>query len=138
MADRTWTEAKRFVRKALGDAEEINKLTTGEAGLTANSSVTKKREETKEKVREEMQYQLGKAFDSLAMTARAKNETIDNLVSSVAELTATNAKQNSQIIKMTEDLKKALSANTNTNSNWHRGRPNNNPAPTNSTKYRND
>ena len=40
--------------KVLGDAEEINKLTTGKAGLIANS-VTKKREATEEKVREEMQ-----------------------------------------------------------------------------------
>ena len=72
------------------------------------------------------------------MAATAKNETIDNLVSSVAELTATNAKQNTQIIKLTEDLKKALAANTNTNSNWRGGRPNNNPAPTNPTKHRED
>ena len=137
MADRNWTTAKTFFRKALGDAEEINKLTTGEAGLTANS-VIKKREATEEKVREEMQEQLGEAFDSLAMAATAKNETIDNLVASVAALTATNAKQNTQIIKLTEDLKKALAANNN-NSTWRGGRPNTNPTnPTNPTRNRDD
>ena len=137
MADRSWTIAKTFFRKALGDAEEINKLTTGEAGLTANS-VVKKREATEEKVREEMQEQLGEAFDSLAMAATAKNETIDNLVASVAALTATNAKQNTQIIKLTDDLKKALAANNN-NSTWRGGRPNTNPTnPTNPTRNRDE
>ena len=53
-----------------------------------------------------MQDQLGDAFDNLAMAATAKNDTIDNLVNSVSELTATNAKQNEQIIKLTEDLKR--------------------------------
>jgi len=45
-------------------------------------------------VREEMQDQLGDAFDNLAMAVTAKNNTIDNLGKSVSELTATNAKQN--------------------------------------------
>ena len=111
----TWIAAKIWFRKALGDAEDINKLTTGEAGLTANS-VIKKTAATEEKVREEIQDQLGDAFDNLAMAATAKNDTIDNLVRSVSQLTATNAKQSEQIIKLTEDRKRALagkpSANT--------------------------
>ena len=44
----------------------------------------------------------------MAMAATAKNDTIDNLVRSVSQLTATNAKQSEQIIKLTEDLKRAL------------------------------
>ena len=51
--EQTWIAAKIWFRKALGDAEDINKLTTGQAGLSANS-VIKKRAVTKEKVREEM------------------------------------------------------------------------------------
>ena len=97
--------AKIWFRKALGDAEEFNKLTTGEAGLTANS-VIKKWAATKDKVREEMHDQLGNGFDNLAMAVTAKNDTIDNLVNSVSELTATNAKQNEQIIKITDRISK--------------------------------
>ena len=37
-----------------------------------------------------------------------KNDTIDNHVKSVSQLTATNAKQNEQIIKLAEKLKRAL------------------------------
>ena len=44
-----------------------------------------------------------------------KNDTIDNLVKSVSQLTATNAKQSEQIIKLTEDLKRALAGKTSPN-----------------------
>ena len=72
------------------------------------------------------------------MAATAKNEITDNLVSSVVALTATNAKQNTQIIKLTDDLKKALAANNN-NSTWRGGRPNTNPTnPTNPTRNRDE
>ena len=33
-----WKAGKKFFRAALGDVEDLNKLTTGEAGLTANNA----------------------------------------------------------------------------------------------------
>ncbi len=58
---------------------------------------------------------MGDSFDNLAMAATAKNNTIDNLVKCLSQLTATNAKQSEQIIKLTEELKKALVCKTSTN-----------------------
>jgi len=49
------------------------------------------------------------------MAGTAKSDTIDNLVNSVAELTATNAKKNEQTIKLTEDLKRTLAGTKNSN-----------------------
>jgi hypothetical protein len=99
--DRTWKKAKVWFRKALKDVETINKLTIGETGLGAHSAI--KRENVEEKVREEIQDQLGSAFDNLAMAATAKNDTIDQMVNTIAKLTNTNA-------TLTEQLKKALAA----------------------------
>ena len=98
-----------WFRKAFGNVEEINKLTTGKAGLSANSMI-KKREASEWKLREEIQDQLGDAFVNLAMAATAKSNTIGNLVSSMTKLTANIAKQNEENIKLTEDLKGALAA----------------------------
>ena len=105
-ADRTWKNATVWFRKALKDMETINKLTTGEAGLTANSAI--KKQNAEENVHDEIQDQLGDAFNNLAMAATAKQETIDTMVNTIAELTATNA-------KLTEQLGKALVANKNHN-----------------------
>ena len=102
-SNRTWTNAKTWFRKALREKEDINKLTTGEAGLTANSVVKTK---AAERVREEIQDQLGDAFDNLAMAATSKNETIEKMVDTIKELTETNA-------ILTEQLKKALTAHRN-------------------------
>jgi len=87
---------------------------TGKAGLTANTFI-KKREATEEKFRAEIKDKLGDAFNNFAMAATAISDTIDNLVNSVAELTATNDKQNEQIIKLTEDLKRALAGTKSSN-----------------------
>ena len=88
--ERTWKKAKLWFCRALKDMETINQLTTGEAGLTVNA-VVKQKSAAEETVREEIQYQLGDAFDNLALAATAKNDTIDKLVNTVAKLTATNA-----------------------------------------------
>jgi len=96
----TWTNAKSWSRKALREKEDINKLTTGEAGLTAKSVVKKK---AAEQVREEIQDQLGDALDNLAMAATSKNEIIKKMVDTIKELTETNA-------ILTEQPKKALTA----------------------------
>ena len=55
--ERTWKKAKLWFFRALKDVETINKLTTGEAGLTANS-ITKKKSAAEDTVREEIQDQL--------------------------------------------------------------------------------
>ena len=99
-SNHTWTNAKSWFRKALQEKENMNKLTTGEAGLTANSVVKKK---AAEQVREEIQDQLGDALDNLAMAATSKNEIIKKMVDTIKELTETNA-------ILTEQPKKALTA----------------------------
>ena len=96
--ERTWKKAKLWFCRALKDMETINKLPTGEAGLTANA-VVKQKSAAEETVREEIQDQLGDTFDNLPLAATAKNDTINKLVNTVAELTATNA-------TLTEQLKK--------------------------------
>ena len=40
--ERKWSPAKKYFRAAISDVEELNKLTTGEAGLTANSVISEK------------------------------------------------------------------------------------------------
>ena len=58
----------------MSHAKELNKLTTGKAGLTANAAVANKI--TEQQVREEMTEKLGEYFDTLDMAATAKNYTI--------------------------------------------------------------
>ena len=55
---------------AINDVEGLNKLTTGEAGLTANAVVADKN--TDQKVCEEMAEKIGESFDTLAMEATKK------------------------------------------------------------------
>ena len=73
-AERKCAPAKKYFRAAISDIEELNKLTTGEAGLTANAVVANK--STEQQVREEMAEKLGESFDTLALAAIAKNDTI--------------------------------------------------------------
>ena len=84
----TWINTKSWFRRALQEKKDINKLTTGEEGLTANLAVKKK---ASEQVREEIQDHLGDAFDNLAMAATSKNETVKKMVDMIKELTETNA-----------------------------------------------
>ena len=39
VADCKWAPAKKYFRAALSNVKELSKLTTGEAGLTANAAV---------------------------------------------------------------------------------------------------
>ena len=73
-AERKWAPAKKSFRAAISDVKELSKLTTGEAGLTANSAVADKR--TNQQVRKEMAEKIGESFDTLAMAATKKNYTI--------------------------------------------------------------
>ena len=68
--------SKNCFRVALSDVKKLSKLSTGEAGLTANSAVAIK--STEQQVREEIAEQLGDSFDTLAMAAMAKNDTIES------------------------------------------------------------
>ena len=68
--ERKWDPAKKYFRTAISDVEELNKLTTGEAGLTANSAVSDK--STEQQVREDMEEKFRELFDTLAMTATEK------------------------------------------------------------------
>ena len=56
-ADRKWAPAKKYFRAALSDVEELSKLTTFEAGLTANAAVAIK--STEQQVRKDIAEQLG-------------------------------------------------------------------------------
>ena len=103
-ANYMWKISKTWFQKALKDVEAVNKLATREAGLIANEVIKKKH--TKDKVRNEIQDQLGDALNNLAITATAKIDTIDKMANSIAELTATNA-------KLREELKKELSTKRN-------------------------
>ena len=115
-ANRTWKIAKTWLRKTLKDVESINKLTTVEAGLTSN--VVIKKQHTEDKVRDEIQDQLGDAFNNITMAATAKIDTIDKISNTISELTATNA-------KLIEELKKALATNRNRNNGGNGGNSSN-------------
>ena len=41
-AERTWAPAIKYFHAVISDVEELNKLITGEAGLTANATVADK------------------------------------------------------------------------------------------------
>ena len=106
-ADRKWAPAKKYFRAALSDVEELSKLTTGKAGLTANAAVANK--STEQQVREEIAEKLGESFDTLAMAATAKNDTIESLVKTISELTTTNSALTATIKKLANQLERAQS-----------------------------
>jgi len=120
--DRTWALAKKEFREALSDVGIINKLTTAESGLTANAVLGTSTPE--DKVRAEMQRELGESFDTLACAATIKSDTMDALSKSLAEvtsannkLTATNAELSATILKLTNQLNRASNSNNNNNNN---------------------
>ena len=77
----------------------MNKLTTGEAGLTANiASITRPSEEA---VQNEYAEKLGESFDNLVMAATTKADTIDAMATSIGQLTTSNAALTASIKKLT-------------------------------------
>ena len=108
-AERKWAPAKKYFRAALRNVEELSKITTGEAGLTANSAVANK--STKQQVREEIAEKLGESFDTLAMAATAKNDTIESLVKTISEITNTNSALTTTIKKLSNQLERSQSKN---------------------------
>ena len=106
-ADRKWDSAKKYFRAALSDVEELSNLTTGEAGLTANAAVAIK--STEQQVRKDIAEQLRESFDTLAMAAIAKNDTIESLVKTISELTSANSSLTATIKKLTSQLERSQS-----------------------------
>ena len=96
--------ARVWFRNALNDVDIINKMTAGEAGLTANTVVGRSNYESL--FRQEMQRDLGESFDTSAMAAVAKNETFDSLTGAISELTATNAKLTGSNAELSATIKK--------------------------------
>ena len=84
---RGWKPAKIWLRHTLNGVDEINKLTAGEAGLTANAAV--RRSNAESLISQEMQRDLGESFNILAMAAVAKNETFDLLTKSISDIALT-------------------------------------------------
>ena len=54
-----------------------------------------------------LQKKLGESFDTLAMAATAKNDTIESLVKTISELTTTNSALTATIKKLANQLEKA-------------------------------
>ena len=107
--ERKWAPEKKYYRAAISDVEEPNKLTTGEAGLTANAVVADKN--TEQQVREEMAEKLGESFDTLAMAATAKNDTIKILIKTISKITSKKSELTATIKKLTNQLERALGKN---------------------------
>ena len=98
-ANRRWTAGKTFFRTALKEAGKITKL-TGDGDFSANALVT----DTQDAVRNEMAEQMGEAFDNLAMAATAKQETIESMVKTIADLSAANATLTKANLALTQRL----------------------------------
>ena len=101
-AERKWAHAKKYFRAAISNVEELNKLTTGEAGVTTNAVVADKN--TEQQLREEIAEKLGESFDTLAMEATAKNDTIEILVKTISELTRNNSELTANVKKLANQL----------------------------------
>ena len=105
-ADRGWAPGKIYFRLAIKEAGNITKL-SGEKDFTANS-LTQQKSNTQEAVREEMINQMSEAFDNLAMAATAKQETMESMIKSIADLTDANARLTKANQTLTQQLQKAL------------------------------
>ena len=102
--ERTWDAGKAFFRLAIKEAGNITKM-SGEHDFSTNS-INQLRTNTQDAVREEMVNQMGEAFDNLAMAATAKQDTMDSLVKSIADLTEANARLTKANHLLTQQLQK--------------------------------
>ena len=108
-SERKWASANKYFRAAISNIKELSKLTTGKSGLTANATVADK--STEQQVREYIAEKLGESFDTLAMAATAKNDTIESLVKTISEITKTNSALTATIKKLANQLERAQSKN---------------------------
>ena len=104
--DRKWAPGKIFFRLAIKEAGNITKL-AGESDFSANS-LTQLQKETQDTVREKMVEQMGEAFDNLAMAAIAKQDTMESMVKSIADLTDAKSRLTKANQTLTQQLQKAL------------------------------
>ena len=79
---------KKHFRKALHKAMKINKLTAAEAGLNVNMV---KQESARKETKREISKKLAVSFDNMAMVATANAKTIDNMATTIKELTTSVA-----------------------------------------------
>ena len=115
--DRKWAPGKTFFRKALKEAGVITTL-SGDGDFSANALVTN----TQEAVRTEMVEQMGEAFDNLAMAATVKQETMDSMIKTIADLTAANTTLTKANLSLTQQLQKCQSTGNKGNRNsWGKG-----------------
>ena len=96
---------KTHFRKALKENMKLAKLSGDDGRYKANAAVD--RDEVKKEVKEDIGDKLGDAFDSLAMAATAKSDTMDMMAKSIAELTESVANLTKANRELTEQLKKA-------------------------------
>ena len=115
-----WKPGKIWFYNDLNGVDAINKLTARETGLTANAAVGRSNSESL--ICQEMQWDLGKSFDTLAMAAVTKNKTFDSLTKSISDLTDAKAKLtrsndelSAAVKKLTNQLEAALKGNDSSN-----------------------
>ena len=58
-----------------------------------------------------MAEKLGESFDTLAMAATKKNDTIESLIKTISKLTSTNSELTATIKKLANQLERAQSKN---------------------------
>ena len=117
LTDRGWKDSKKYFRSVLKDVSDITRITTSESGLTMNSTIKKGNME--EKIREEIVENFGELFDTLALAATVKTDTIDALVESTSDLTKANIAFNKTKVDIAATNKKLTNQIEATKGNRH-------------------
>ena len=134
LADRGWKYGKTYFRAALKDVSNITRLTTSKSGLTASSSI--KKENMEYKIRVEIVEKFGKSFDTLALVATVKSDTINAMAESISDLTKANialTKVNIYLATTNKKLTTQLES-TKGRHNQHTNHPSNNTRTTESNE----
>ena len=113
LPQRKWKPGKIHFRAALKENTKLSKLNGEDSRFKANA-VAKSPRQVEEEVKEDITDKLGDAFDSLAMAATAKQETMDMMARSISELTESIAQLTKTNKELTEQLKKANAKGRNT------------------------
>ena len=126
LTDRGWKDGKKYFCAALKDVSDITKLTTSKSGLTANSTVNK--DNIEDKICEEIVEKFSESFDTLALAATVKSNTIDALAESISDLTKSNialTKANVDLAATNKKLTTQLES-MKSRRNQHNNQPSNN------------
>ena len=81
---RSWTEAKKYLRKALAYVKAIKKITTGETNFEANA--------VEERIMNKVSEIIGQSMDNLALAGVTNQATLDMLAQTNTTLTKANSK----------------------------------------------